>query len=224
METHFLYIMISGTNTGVGKVIRKVTRFPYSHVSLTLRPELDKWVSFARYYKESTFVGGFIWEDIPRFSSMGTKMPVRIYRVSISQSEYDKLFAFFETAGTDNCALCYNLFDAVVTPLGKKCELPGCFTCLSFANAILGTKFRCISDLSDYLKNSLIYDGEYWDLKTWKEPISDLAYLKKISVSERLYSTASFVSSLIDRKKHPEVYQAKLPDIPCIHNYRVTIK
>ena len=37
-ETKSLYVMISRTDTGVGKLIRRLSRYPYNHVSLSLDP------------------------------------------------------------------------------------------------------------------------------------------------------------------------------------------
>ena len=55
-----LYIMLSRTDTGMGRLIRFFTRYDYNHVSLSLDPRLHSWVSFARYAVDVPLAGGFV--------------------------------------------------------------------------------------------------------------------------------------------------------------------
>lgn len=214
MDSQSLYLMISSTNTGVGKVIRKVTKYPYSHVSLSLNPELDEWVSFARYHKDSPFVGGFIREDIQRLASIATTMPVRIFRIPIDSENYEKLNTLFQTAGNAQEEYYYNLFDAAAGAFHKEIRIPGSYTCLGFANQILGTDYRSIAELSDYLDGLMIYEGEYWNIQNWVQPDPSGEYLKKISFSRQMIETLYFLGKLVKRRTKAKSFVNPLDEIP----------
>ena len=70
-QTRTLYVMISRTTTHMAKFIRKCSRYPYNHVSLTLDPGFKTWYSFARYHKDAPFYSGFIREPVERFLADG---------------------------------------------------------------------------------------------------------------------------------------------------------
>ena len=58
-----IFILVSQTGTGMAKLIRCVSRYPYNHVSLTLDPSLTKWYSFARYVRDVPLHGGLVSES-----------------------------------------------------------------------------------------------------------------------------------------------------------------
>ena len=66
-EFKYLYIMLSRTGTGMGKVIRAFTRNEYNHVSLPLDSSFKRFVSFARYRQDVPLAGGFVAETPQRF-------------------------------------------------------------------------------------------------------------------------------------------------------------
>ena len=120
METTYpLFVMLSHTSGRMGKLIRFVTRYRYNHVSLSLDPKCQHWVSFARYTKGVPLAGGFIQENPSRFLSMKGAVPVKIYRLEISESRYRKLQKLFLQAGNPTSGLIYNSFDIVAALFGK---------------------------------------------------------------------------------------------------------
>lgn len=216
MNTHSLYIMISNTNTGVGKLIRKRTKYPYSHVSLTLNPSMREWVSFARFQKETVFAAGFVVEDIQRFASLDTSMQVRIFQIPITDDNYEKLSSLFALAGKDRKYFLYNLFDAFLGAFRHRFRIPGCYTCIGFANAILGTDFIWISELADYLKDYSFYEGNYWDLVQWEKPDPNNNYLQPVSFRKQVEVTIWMVTNLLYRKIHNKHIETPLDGIPKI--------
>lgn len=159
-----LYIMISRTDTGVGKLIRKVTGFPYNHVSMTLDPTFRNWVSFARYMKPTPLYGGFIVEPVERFLAKGERIDVRIFSVTVSTEKYRRLQSLFALAGKEDPRLKYNLFALVTLSIGIDLPIRGAYTCLGFCNTVLGTKFLNIQKLNDHLMPCLHYEGSLGSL------------------------------------------------------------
>lgn len=216
MNTQHLYIMISNTNTGVGKLIRKRTKYPYSHVSMTLDPTLSKWVSFARFQKQTVFAGGFVVEDVQRFASLDTYIQVRIFQIPISDEYYDKLSDLFSLAGKDRKYFLYNLFDAFLGAFRHRFRIHGCYTCLGFANAILGTDFIWISELAEYLNDYFFYEGNFWDLVQWEDPDPNNSYLQPVPFQKQVEVTIWMITNLLYRKIRNKHIETPLDDIPKI--------
>ena len=151
-----LYLMLSRTNTGMGKVIRRYTGAQYNHVSLTLDPELRQFVSFARYVEDVPLVGGYIREPVERFLYLDGPVPVRIFRLELGEERENQLRALFDRAGRRETGLMYDSLSALVS----RWHIPGCHTCLSFASHVLGQRFTSLQALEKYLAPHQIYKGD----------------------------------------------------------------
>ena len=160
-----LYIMLSRTGTGMGKIIRLFTHNHYTHVSLTLDDEFRSFVSFARYAQDVPPAGGFVTEPAERFLSDGKAVPVRIFCLNISDAERNALSALFSLADRRDTGLIYNSLGALMSTWRIPCPIPGSYTCLEFASAILGQRFSSLQALEKALSPYLYYEGELSALK-----------------------------------------------------------
>lgn len=155
-----LYLMLSRTGTGMGAVIRLFTRYEYNHVSLSLDPELRQFVSFARYVENVPLAGGFVEEPAERLLSNPGPLPVRIFRVDISDEKAAQLEDLFALAGHRDTGLIYNTLSALLTPMGLRLPIPGAYTCLEFASRVLERRFRSLKALERYLAPMEIRSGD----------------------------------------------------------------
>lgn len=155
-----LYLMISRTDGKMGRFIRLFTNYQYNHVSLTLDPGLNSWVSFARYHCDVALYGGYINESAERFLAKGRAVPVRIFRVEISEEKYRSLETLFAQAGDIDSGMIYNTFDALASSMGCNVPISDAYTCLGFACMVLGRNFRSIKKLDEYLSPYLVFDGD----------------------------------------------------------------
>lgn len=157
-----LYIMLSRTDTGMGRLIRFFTKETYNHVSLCLDDRLDHFVSFARFRQDVPLAGGYVAEPPERLLSCGKTMPVRIFKLDISPKDAEELEAIFALAG--HSPLTYNTLGALLHGCHIPCRIPGSYTCLEFAGAILGRTFPSIQALADTLEPLECYRGDLFDL------------------------------------------------------------
>lgn len=162
-DNKYLYIMLSRTGTGMGKVIRACTHCNYNHVSLTLDPSFRSFVSFARYTQGVVLAGGYVVETPQRFLCQAQPVPVRIFRIAVTQERYAQLTSLFSVAanGTD---LIYNSLGALLSTWHLRCHIPGAYTCLEFASAVLGKSFRSLQELQDDLEPHQIFAGDLREL------------------------------------------------------------
>lgn len=163
-NTKKLYVMISRTNTKMGNFIRFFTHYDYNHVSLSLDKELKSFVSFARIVQDAPLYGGFVTESFERFLHKGKNSMVKIYEVDITKEKHDNLKKLFSLADNPDSGLVYNYLDALMTPVGINIKIKGAYTCLSFANTVLGTNCKNIKALSNTLKDKLVFLGTIKEL------------------------------------------------------------
>lgn len=193
-----LYLMISRTETGIGRMIRAVSHYPYNHVSLTLDPTLQSWVSFARYAWDIPLYGGFIEEPAERYLAGGKAVDVRIFRLDIPADRAEHLRGLFAQAGNRDFKLIYNTFDAIASTVGRKMQIPNAYTCLSFACAVLGLQCRTIQEMDYTLTPYLIYEGPLSSLVSDSGSRSD-AYFTRMGLLRGSWNTAKHFAVLSRR-------------------------
>lgn len=152
-----LYLMLSRTNTAMGKIIRKYTGAYFNHVSLTLDDNLRSFVSFARYRQDVPLVGGYIQEPAERFLSIPGDLPVRIFRLELEPERETELARLFARAGDPNTGLIYDSLSALIS----RWHLPGSYTCLGFASRLLGKPFYSLQQLEAYLEPYEHFRGNF---------------------------------------------------------------
>lgn len=157
VSTKPLYLMISRTDTYMGRFIRVFCRYPYNHVSLTTDPELRQWYSFARYVQDTPLFGGYIREPVERFLAKTGDADVRIFRLDMAQQQIADLEQLFSKAG--HPSMIYNQYDALASWFGGHIDIPNAYTCLGFASAVLGRRFHSIRELNKALEPYLYYNG-----------------------------------------------------------------
>ncbi len=179
-ESRKLYVMISKTHTGIGKAIRKFSRYPYNHVALTLDPTFRNWVSFARYNKDTPLYGGFIKEPVERYlaDDLSEAVEVRIFALDITEEHYGKLSKLFSYAGKLDSGMVYNLFDIIAATIGAKIPIANAYTCLGFARAVLGKDYRTIKALDKDLESHLIFEGSLENLACDSGDRNDMYFTK----------------------------------------------
>lgn len=197
-KTRPLYILVSQTDTGIARLIRAVTHYPYNHVSLTLDPALSDWYSFARYAEDAPFYGGFVHESPARLLGKNGNIQVRIFRVEIPEKSALELERMLPLAGRRDSGLIYNHFDAAASAMGGRVPVPGCHTCLSFACSVLDREFRTIKELCDTLAPWEIYEGPLAELLNGASGLED-AYYSRMGLLRGSCSSAALLGLLVYR-------------------------
>lgn len=200
--TKSLYVMISRTDTSVGKLIRKLSRYPYNHVSLSLDPTFQTWVSFARYVQNVPLYGGFLVEPAERFLAKGERVDIRIFRLDIPEEQHCRLECLFSMASQPDGELLYNTFDILAAAVGGKLAVPNAYTCLGFACAVLELPFTTIKEMDEYLAPHLVYEGDLGQLVTDSGRRND-RYFTRIGFARATWLTVRHLAKLSGRALRP---------------------
>lgn len=82
-----LFVILSRTNTKIGTCIRWCTRYRFSHVSLSLEEDLVPVYSFARYYNNRPFTGGFTEESWLRHLNQNESVEFLLYTIELDDTQ-----------------------------------------------------------------------------------------------------------------------------------------
>lgn len=196
--THKLYIMISKTDTGIGTLIRQVSGYPYNHVSMTLDESFHHWVSFARFHQNTPLYGGYIREPAERFLAKGQTIDVRIFALELTPERYEELRQLFAKAGTPDSGYIYNYLELVTLSMGVAFPIRNAYSCLGFANAVMGTDYRSIKALDRQMTPHLYYEGTLNELAPDTGNRSD-RYFAKLGLAENLRRSAETMATMFRR-------------------------
>lgn len=191
-----LYVMLSKTDTRMGRFIRFCTKCEFNHVSLCIDDRLQSFVSFARYRQDVPLAGGAVTESLERLFSCGEILPVKLYKLEISQEELRKIESLFEEL--KDAHLVYNTPGALFNGCKIHYPVPGAYTCLEFAEAILGTKVKSIDRLGEKLEPWLYFQGDLFDLLQASGDRSD-PYFQKRGFLKGSWDTINHFSTLFLR-------------------------
>jgi hypothetical protein len=185
----YIYIAFISTPTGIGKVIRFVTRNIYSHVAVSFDKNLNTMYSFARYYKNAPLFGGFIEESILRYSLFNANsIPVKISAIPVSEQKFKEAVDYINAIREKSSEYIYNSYSMAMALFHKRVHIGQAYTCLEFASSVLTEcgiaeeikpdRYYSIADLEKILKDFVIYEGELWDLGCAQDWGNDLFFLK----------------------------------------------
>lgn len=132
----YIYAVFMTTPTGIGKLIRTVTRHPYNHTSLSLYPDLRVLFTFARRHENTPLDGGFIRESLRRFPR-DSRVQFKVCRLRLTAEQYDALCGFLQPFLDYPDRYVYNLF-SFMTFAGKyRFRLSRSYTCVEFVTDAL---------------------------------------------------------------------------------------
>ncbi len=155
-----IYVAFLTSNYKMSTFIRKFTRYKFSHVAISETPTLDKMYSFARKYKNTPFVGGFVIELPSRYFISEKKVPVKVCAISMEDSEYEKVMARIASFKQTPDQYKYNYFSALAYWFKKPFKKKDAFICIEFVLYALGIdEFMTIKEFEKRLSDSVIYEG-----------------------------------------------------------------
>lgn len=202
MEKH-IYIMLSHTNTKIGKMIRLFTDYPYNHISISTNSSLQPLYSFARYHYNAALIGGFVEESPLRYLFYGKDTPIRIYDITVTEKQFQQLESSLNIYIKNKSKYLYDNFYFLRND--KKRSLYH-HTCLSFAVSILkeldiltsDTQINTIKQFAESLSSfsfiEMKLDTQAKTLYTWgndefyQETPSKLIFMNTINHFRKLLS------------------------------------
>lgn len=137
MNRH-VYILLTDTGTLFTKSIKKYTRAPYNHASISFDPDLQELYSFGRKNASNPVNGGFVKEDI--FKGTYSKYPKTtcvIYRLEVSERDVVKMKRVLNVFKKNQHKFLYNLLGVIGISVNEPIEFSNSYFCSQFVAEIL---------------------------------------------------------------------------------------
>lgn len=133
-----VYVIVSRTDTSMGRLIRKATRYDFNHVSISFNESLEPMYSFARVHINEAFAGGFIEESLNRYCMGNKNSLLKVYKINVSSEKYSRVYNEVKSMYENKEQYVYDLIGAVI---GHKKIIEKNsyrkYTCLSFSAKML---------------------------------------------------------------------------------------
>ena len=129
-----IYVVLSCTNTFLGKLIRFFSNYNFNHISLSSTSYLQPLYSFARYNYNSPIVGGFVEESIHRYLFYKKNTKIRIYKIEVDEKTFEKFQLIMKRYSDNNSEYIYDTFGIFH---GSSLSNQYHQTCLSFSVYVL---------------------------------------------------------------------------------------
>lgn len=124
-----LYVILPHSETLVAKIARKLTKYPYSHVTLSLDDNLEVFYSYSRLRNDSPLISGFTKEYRSHLASKeGVKLTCKIFKIPVTNTEYKNIYKFVKENEKDDLMLFNYLSMATLTIIGgfEVCKTQNC--------------------------------------------------------------------------------------------------
>ena len=122
-EKRFIYVAFLSTPYRIGKLIRRVTGFPYNHTAVSLSPEMRYLYSFSRHYKNAPFYGGFTKESVLRYRKKDIFARIKICAVPVSEENYQKAKKRLDIFANHSEEHIYNMISAACFPFKTRVKI-----------------------------------------------------------------------------------------------------
>lgn len=188
MDNKAIYIVFTATPYRIGRMIRKVTRESYNHVSIALDEDLTDMYSFARRYYKTPFYGGFVKESIARYHTKGIASNLHMCRIPVTEQQYTAVAQQLQNMLERNEHYLYNHFSAISALFHRQTQVKDAYICVEFCTRVLQAigididpnKFYSVGDLEKLLQeysyytgsmpDTNMYDSEYFSAKPVAHP------------------------------------------------------
>jgi hypothetical protein len=170
----YVYILLTDTGTLFTKSIKKYTKAPYNHASISFDAELTELYSFGRKNPNNPINGGFVQEDI--FTGTYSKYPETtcvIYKLEVSERDVEKMKRVLNVFKKNQKKFLYNLIGVLGVSLNEPVEFSNSYFCSQFVAEVLHRsgikiwdKLPALVTPDDFRQNEhfvFVYEGNLFD-------------------------------------------------------------
>ena len=205
---NYIYVMISGTHSKWGRLIRAVLGTKYNHAALAFDENLEELYSFARKQYMLPLDAGFVKETIAMYTMRsGDEVPIMIFKIPVDSYTYQAMLRQIYRTQKDK-AYMYNLFSALTFPLLHGFPTYKAYTCIEFVVDMLkiaGIEFKKSScsyepaELVEILGQYEFYTGNLLEYKVFnKEECKE--FFQHKNILQRIIKSVVVIALLIQRQ------------------------
>lgn len=193
-----IYVMISRTQTGFARLIRRFGKLRYNHAAIVLDEDFDHIYAIARPKHTGLLLAGIVRESLDRYVlKKNYDVPITVFEFRVSEEEYGRVSEFIKQ-GLYNPKYLYNMYSVFTTPITGGFAVNKSFSCIEFVSYILKDlgyidgkpcKYRP-DDFLEIFKDRIVYQG---DIRGKVKYIPERpTYYDRLSAREILVSIKNF--------------------------------
>ena len=180
------YVILSRTNTGIGRLIRFFTGYELNHSAISFDKSLKTMYSFGRKANKPAYDGGFITETPGRYCEEGKDTRIKIFEFSLTDADFKKLRDRFEEIRSHAKDYLYNTYGAMLSGIGIDFYVPYTYICIEFVTYIMGLGRKIsIKKFDKLFAEKAIYDGSFREYYGKKQIIEDKYFFRERPFSLR---------------------------------------
>lgn len=158
-QDRYIYIILSMSGTRFSKFLKFFSHLTYTHVSLSLTPDITTMYSFARQNLKMPWIAGFV-EEHPNTGIFGIYNPsCEVLKVKVSNTAYNQIKKYIESTKLRSKEYNYNFPGLLFTYLKIPQKLRKSFTCTQFIAWVLTQ-----AKISFNKDPSLVIPSDYYSL------------------------------------------------------------
>lgn len=148
----YIYIVVSKTNTLLGKVIQRRLDVNYNHCSISLEEDLESFWAFGRKKINNMFCAGFVEESKSRgfFEKFNTSK-IAVLKIPVSDDQWNKLSENIEEFKIHREQYTFNALGLVYCYLGIERKRKNKYFCAQFVSEVLNASDIRLLDKPDAL-------------------------------------------------------------------------
>jgi len=208
-----VYVILPQSETGIAKIARFITKYPYSHVTISLDDNLEVFYSFSRIFHDTPFISGYVKEYRSHLASKkNVKLNCKIFKIPVCDAEYESIVAFMKEIEADDTLL-FNYLSMATLPIFGGFEVANTYNCGAFVARAINRIHRITLHKKDYkffpkdfeilLENEYLYfegaldtdfeyeDDYYFHKISWKDKVFKSGYLMKETCYRFLFKRVS---------------------------------
>lgn len=133
----YLYVLLLYLPSGFGRLTQIATRYPYTHVALSLDKSYNHFYAFSRLRAKTPPISGYI-EEKRSYYTLGEDVPIRtkIFEVPVTEEGYQRAVAYMDRVKQDPETM-YNLINMLLLPVFGGCPVYKAYNCGEFIARVL---------------------------------------------------------------------------------------
>jgi len=134
---NYIYVVLIKAHTGLGKISRKITKYDYSHISISMDENFTDFITFSRKKHFSPFDSGFMHEHRNYYAfGENDNVKVKIFKVPVDDDAYDDIVNTILRFEGDKDNL-FNIYSMITMPIIHGFQVYKAYNCMSFVGLIL---------------------------------------------------------------------------------------
>lgn len=196
-----IYVVLIKALTGLGKFSRKINKYEYTHIAISLNEEMKDFITFSRKLHYAPFQAGFMHEKVEHYAfGNHKKVKVKIFKIPVEDMK--KIKSYAKKVERDGEYI-FNLYSMLTMPLLHGFRVYKAHNCMSFVSKIIELTGAVKMDKKYYKYNieeiERLLASYFYKETEMEKTVNDKNYMQKVGFLSNLRQFAGLNGKLIYR-------------------------